>query len=69
MKGTCWRVFVLLGVALIFTIGISAQTERIVYAFTNGSDEAFPQGGLVSDGKGNFYGTALGGTTSYSGCV
>jgi hypothetical protein len=39
----------------------SAQTERVIYSFTDGDDGGYPQGGLVSDGKGNFYGTATGG--------
>jgi len=37
MHGPCQRVlraFVLLGVALTFTIGISAQTEKILYSFS-----------------------------------
>ena len=53
-----WRVAILLGIAGMFTMGVSAQTEKVLYSFTNGSDGGYPLGGLVSDGKGNYYGTA-----------
>ena len=33
-------------------------TESIIYAFRDGTDGAAPQGGLLSDGAGNFFGTA-----------
>lgn len=41
MKGSClrvWRVVILLGVALTFSIAVSAQTEKIIYSFSNDSD-------------------------------
>ncbi|HEV2397723.1 MAG TPA: choice-of-anchor tandem repeat GloVer-containing protein [Candidatus Sulfotelmatobacter sp.] len=63
------RVVILLGVVLVLTVGISAQTESILHSFTNGSDGGYPEGGLVSDGKGNWYGTASGGGTYFSGLV
>jgi len=68
MRQTCvrvWRACVILGVGLTFSAGLSAQTEKVLYSFTKGLDGGFPYGGLVSDGKGNYYGTTfLGGTTN-----
>lgn len=63
------RVVILLGLALVLTVGISAQTESIIHSFTNGTDGGYPDGALVSDGKGNWYGTASGGGTYFSGLV
>jgi uncharacterized repeat protein (TIGR03803 family) len=48
-------------IAVILTIGSSAQTATIVHSFTGGSDGGLPFGGLVLDSKGNLYGTTLGG--------
>jgi len=31
-------------------------TETVLYHFQGGTDGAYPQGGLISDGQGNFYG-------------
>ena len=43
-------------------------TESVLYAFTSGSDGAWPEGGLIGDGAGNLYGTtAEGGGTNCSG--
>jgi uncharacterized repeat protein (TIGR03803 family) len=64
-----WRAFVVLGVSLAFSVGLSAQTERILYSFTKGLDGGFPYGGLVSDGKGNYYGTTFQGGTTNAGVV
>ena len=36
-------------------------TEKVLHRFTGGTDGAEPYGGLVFDGKGNLYGTTLGG--------
>jgi uncharacterized repeat protein (TIGR03803 family) len=50
-----------IGCGTIFEISASG-TESILYAFQGGSDGADPEGNLVSDAEGNFYGTtALGG--------
>jgi uncharacterized repeat protein (TIGR03803 family) len=35
---------------------LNAQTFRVLYQFNGMPDGAFPQGGLISDGVGNFYG-------------
>jgi uncharacterized repeat protein (TIGR03803 family) len=52
----------ILGISLLtayIAVNASAQTEKILYSFGNGNDGYSPQGGLVSDGKGNLYGVAL----------
>ncbi len=36
-------------------------SERVLYSFTGNEDGYAPQGGLIRDKKGNFYGTASGG--------
>jgi uncharacterized repeat protein (TIGR03803 family) len=36
-------------------------TEKVLYSFTGNEDGYAPQGGLIRDKKGNFYGTASGG--------
>jgi uncharacterized repeat protein (TIGR03803 family) len=41
-------------------------TEKVLYAFTGGTDGANPSSGLVRDTNGNLYGTTLGG--GGSGC-
>src|SRR6516225_976055 len=72
MRQTCvrvWRACVILGVGLTFSAGLSAQTEKVLYSFTKGLDGGFPYGGLVSDGKGNYYGTAFQGGTTGAGVV
>jgi uncharacterized repeat protein (TIGR03803 family) len=45
--------------ALVLTAvrSVQAQTETVLYNFTNGSDGGSPGSRLTSDGKGNFYGT------------
>jgi uncharacterized repeat protein (TIGR03803 family) len=56
---------VLIGILLAASVA-SAQTERIVYAFTgpNNGDGSGPNGGLVADSVGNLYlSTSFGGTT------
>ena len=47
-----------------------AQTEKVLYSFTNGPDGANPTAALILDGSGNLYGTAVNGgsTTCPSGC-
>jgi uncharacterized repeat protein (TIGR03803 family) len=52
-------IVLLFGLTLAFTGDPAhAQTETVLYSFTNGSDGAEPLSNLTSDGKGNFYGTA-----------
>ena len=52
-----------------FGTAVSAQSERIIYTFTGGSDGGNPQSGLVSDGKGHLYGTTGVGGASGQGTV
>jgi uncharacterized repeat protein (TIGR03803 family) len=67
-----WRVAILLGIAGMFTMGVSAQTEKILHRFAaNGSDGYNPQFGatVVIDASGNVFGTTLFGGTSNAGTV
>lgn len=41
--------------------GTGSYTESILHAFTDGSDGANPEAGLIMDGAGNLYGTAMSG--------
>ncbi len=50
------------GFAFEFTPSASGWTETVLYNFTNGSDGAYPVGGLIFDQAGNLYGS-----TSYGG--
>jgi len=50
-------------IAAAFTIPAApAQTFTVLHTFTGGKDGASPVAGLISDGKGNLYGTTPGGT-------
>jgi len=63
---------VLIGTAVVFamaTLRAHAQTEKIIYSFSGGSDGASPEGGLVFDANGNLYGTTEGGGTNGAGTV
>jgi uncharacterized repeat protein (TIGR03803 family) len=43
--------------------------ETVLYNFKDGSDGAYPQGALIKDKAGNFYGTTLGGGSAGTGTV
>jgi uncharacterized repeat protein (TIGR03803 family) len=43
--------------------------ETVLYNFEDGSDGAYPQGALIKDKAGNFYGTTLGGGSAGTGTV
>jgi len=47
---------------------MSGQTEKILYTFTGGTDGGTPYAGLISDSKGNLYGTTYGGGSSTCQC-
>jgi len=49
------------GQGTVFGINPKTKTETILYNFRGGSNGGTPVGGLVSDGKGNLYGTASAG--------
>ena len=72
MKQTCAgisRVLIAIVIVGMMTTGATAQTEKILYSFTGGSDGGAPQGGLVLDGKGNLYGTTQQGGSDSGGTV
>ncbi|HEY1613662.1 MAG TPA: choice-of-anchor tandem repeat GloVer-containing protein [Rhizomicrobium sp.] len=43
--------------------------ETVLYSFTGGDDGAYPAGTLITDKKGNFYGTTYNGGTADQGVV
>ena len=47
----------------------SGWTETLIHSFQNGSDGAFPNGGLVMDAEGNLYGATGGGGVHQGGTV
>ena len=54
---------------LLLIVAAQAQTETVLYNFAGSPDGANPESGLTSDGKGNFYGTTLGGGQFGGGTV
>jgi len=56
---------VLFALLLIAARPSQAQTETVLYNFTGGSDGAYPEFNLTSDGKGNFFGTTPNGGLGY----
>ncbi len=56
------------GCGTIFKI-TPGGTESILYAFQGGSDGAYPAGGLIKDGKGNFFGTTGAGGNFNGACA
>jgi uncharacterized repeat protein (TIGR03803 family) len=46
-----------------------AAHESIAYAFTGGADGGFPQGGVIADANGNFYGVTTSDGTGHNGVV
>ena len=47
----------------------SGWEQRILHAFTGGTDGGNPRGGLIADSSGNFYGTTTGGGSGNGGTV
>ncbi len=45
------------GWGTIYAVNIKAKTETVLYSFRGGPNGGTPLGALVSDGKGNLYGT------------
>jgi uncharacterized repeat protein (TIGR03803 family) len=60
-------VFSALVIVVAFSLNASAQTENVLYTFTEGTKSgASPSSGVVSDADGNLYGvTTAGGTHNY----
>jgi uncharacterized repeat protein (TIGR03803 family) len=60
----------LIQAALLLLVGLAAipsvwaQTYKVLYTFTGGTDGAAPLAGLTRDSAGNLFGTAAGGTAS-----
>ena len=55
--------------ALTLASAAHAQSESVIYAFQNGTDGAFPEGGVIADANGNLYGTTLNGGPNDGGTV
>jgi uncharacterized repeat protein (TIGR03803 family) len=58
--------------AMLCAFGASpafAAKESIVYPFTGAADGGFPQGGVIADANGNFYGTTTSDGTGHNGVV
>jgi uncharacterized repeat protein (TIGR03803 family) len=52
------------GCGTVFKLNKSNK-ETVLYSFTGGADEGYPQAGLIWDAKGNLYGTTTGGPTAF----
>ena len=66
----CLLAFALvLGLAVVATPGVQAQTLTALYNFTNASDGGTPLAGLTSAGKGAFYGTTSASGSGYGTIV
>jgi uncharacterized repeat protein (TIGR03803 family) len=68
-----FRIFTLRNIlltmmTLALTLLVNAQTESTIYTFSE-TGTFWPQGGLLEDGAGNFYGTTRGGGTYGVGTV
>jgi len=64
--------FAVIGAAIAFIIGpnvAEANTEQVLYNFQGEPSGAQPNGGLIRDDEGNFYGTTYGGGTSNFGTI
>ena len=46
---------------VLTSVSAQAQTYRVLYAFTGGTDGGYPSAGLIRDTAGNLYGTTSGG--------
>src|SRR5580658_1308052 len=46
------------GAGVVYKVD-AAGRQSVLYAFTAGNDGGYPYGGVIPDGAGNFYGTAL----------
>ena len=63
------RTLAAAALVLMLAIMASAQSERVIYSFTGGSDGGLPYGGVISDANGNLYGTTFQGGANYAGTV
>jgi uncharacterized repeat protein (TIGR03803 family) len=58
--------FALAAITFALTNAAWAQTEKVIYSFTDGSDGGYPEGGVIVDAKGNLYGTTELGGADYA---
>ena len=56
-------------ILLTFTNVAWAQTEKVIYSFTGGTDGGEPEGGVIVDAEGNLYGTTQSGGAGGAGTV
>ena len=63
------RILAVAAFVVMLAIGAWAQSERIIYSFTGGSDGGLPYGGVISDASGNLYGTTFQGGANGGGTV
>jgi uncharacterized repeat protein (TIGR03803 family) len=52
-----------------FAVPAHAARQTILYSFTGNADGGFPEGGLIADASGNFYGTTTSDGTGHNGVV
>jgi uncharacterized repeat protein (TIGR03803 family) len=71
LRASCALVLpVMLGLAIVTSQSVQAQTLSVLYAFAGGSDGARPFAGLIRNSAGDFYGTtANGGSSCWCGTV
>ncbi|HXC44465.1 MAG TPA: choice-of-anchor tandem repeat GloVer-containing protein [Candidatus Dormibacteraeota bacterium] len=62
-------VLVLVIVTLVLVVGAWAGTEKVLYAFTGGTDGGRSEGGVIVDKAGNLYGTTNSGGMYNAGTV
>lgn len=55
------------GCGTVFAVSQDGSSEQVLYAFQGGKDGFDPTAGLISDGKGDFFGTTEGGGGACSG--
>jgi uncharacterized repeat protein (TIGR03803 family) len=54
-----FRWFTVMACAILFVSAAFAQTEKVLYSFTGGTDGSQPDAGLTPDGAGNYYGSTF----------
>ena len=65
----CLKTLFIAVLVVLSSLSTSAQSEKVIYSFTGQNGGAVPEGGLISDSKGNLYGTAESGGTYGGGAV
>jgi uncharacterized repeat protein (TIGR03803 family) len=63
------KTVLVLVVTLILVVGARAGTEKVLYAFTGGTDGGRSEGGVILDKAGNLYGTTNSGGMYNAGTV